>query len=174
MLFRMKTWLLLQISTICHTGSTSVWASPSCLALTAASYCPILSVIAFPRFKHSHMFSNFRKLAPIRRPSVVTSLPPVVTNQTDSLMWDHELHYFYSAPWEEGRLLLEPLCESVSEISEFLRSTNVASRSEMPNWVKGAKIWIIAKVTSPQIRWAFEPAVGGSSRPLELDSGSES
>ena len=29
-------------------------------------------------------------------------------------------------------------------------------------------------MTSPQIRWAFEPAVGGSSRPSELDSGLES
>ena len=99
----------------------------------------IVPYYILPRFKHSHMFSNFRKLAPIRRPSVVTSLPDVVTNPTDSLTWDHELDFILSAPWEEGRLLLEPLCESVSEISEFLRSTNVASRSEMPNWIKGLK-----------------------------------
>ena len=39
---------------------------------------------------------------------------------------------------------------------------------------QGAKIWILAKMTSPQIRWAFEPTVVGSSRLSELDSGLES
>ena len=39
---------------------------------------------------------------------------------------------------------------------------------------QGAKVWILTKLTSPQIRWAFEPAVGGSSRPSELGSGLES
>ena len=165
MLFRMKTWLLLQISTICHTGSTSAWASPSCLALTSASCCPIL----LPRFKHSHMFSNIRKLAPSWRPSVVTWLPPVVTIPT----YSHGIMDFttFSQHHEKKGAFFWNLCVKV-----FPRFRNF---SEVPTWPRDLKRqiesrgWnlILAKITSPQIRWAFEPAEGGSSRPSVLDSG---
>ena len=132
MLFLMKTWLLLQISTICHTGSTSAWASPSCLALTAASYCPILPIIALPRFKHSHMFSNIRKLAPSWRPSVVTWLPPVVTIPSNS----HGIMDFttFSQHHEKKGAFFWNLCVKV-----FPRFRNF---SEVPTWPRDLKCQI--------------------------------
>ena len=121
--------IVTDIDNMSHRGSTSAWASPSCLALTAASYCPILSIIALPRFIHSHMFSNFRKLAPSMRSSVFTSLPAVVTIPTDS----HGIMNFtsFSQHHEKKGAFFWNLCVKV-----FPRFRNF---SEVPTWPRDLK-----------------------------------